>query len=501
MKIRSRKARLIKEARNELRRQLEQLTDQELIKVSPLNRTRRATNPPHPRQKVFLDLNCEEALYGGACGGGKTHALLLFLLGPIAYPGYSGIYFRRTYSQLGKSNDSVMTKAIELFVPLGGKYKSSERKWYFPSGATIEFGHLPHESSVQDYQGQAYHRIAFDELTQFSETQYTYLFSRLRKRADVSYALAVRAASNPGGPGHQWVKARFISPEAEKAIQQLESTQPSPENWLFQINPKRAFVPARLVDNPSLDIGDYMDRMQTQLSPMLRQRLLNGDWSAVEDAAIKPDWLRYYEMQGAYLIPKDVSNNRITTIEEMSCKRFATIDTAGTSEQRAQENKGKPASYSVVQIWEYCSKTRYLFLRHVWRKRVAWNDLKNLVPQVLQKWRPSKVLIENAHFGVPLKSELAGFQVELVNSVPTGMQRSTGKTGKLERATTLLNCLEEGRVFLPQFNNEWLYDLETEWLSWTGQEDETSDQIDTASYAARHVDKKNEIKSWGGVIH
>jgi hypothetical protein len=62
-----------------------------------------------------------------------------------------------------------------------------------------------------------------------------------------------------------------------------------------------------------------------------------------------------------------------------------------------------------------------------------------------------------------------------------------GRTGKLERATTLLNRLERGAVFLPRHNNSWLPDLEAEWLTWTGLADETADQIDAAAYAARHV--------------
>jgi hypothetical protein len=38
--------------------------------------------------------------------------------------------------------------------------------------------------------------------------------------------------------------------------------------------------------------------------------------------------------------------------------------------------------------------------------------------------------------------------------------------------------------------------LEAEWLSWTGLDDETSDQIDAAAYAARHAEK-SAIVSWG----
>src|SRR4029079_7529769 len=198
---------------------LENMTDEYVASWSPLAAQAARALQPHPRQAEFLGLNCEEALYGGAAGGGKTEALLLWLAQGITVPGYSAVFFRRTYAQLAKSNDSPLTKSHDLFRPLGGKYKDSDDRWKLHSSDAIEFGHLQHEMSVMDYQGPAYHRVAFDELTQFSEAQYTYLFSRMRMRKDFPVRMGVRAASNPGGPGHSWVKARFITSEAEKVIQ------------------------------------------------------------------------------------------------------------------------------------------------------------------------------------------------------------------------------------------------------------------------------------------
>ncbi len=462
---------------------LENLTDEELLKLSPLGTTKNRS--PHPRQADFLGLKCEEALYGGAAGGGKTEALLMWLAEGVNVPGYSAIFFRRTYAQLIKSNDSPVTKSHELFKPLGGKYKASEYRWNFPSGASIEFGHLQHEQSVMDYQGPAYHRVAFDELCQFSEAQYTYLFSRMRMRKDFPVRMGVRAASNPGGPGHAWVKARFITAEAERAIQDLGPFQPSPRRLIFWPARDRAFVPARVADNPSLDIEDYIQRMQANLPPVLRERLLNGDWSIVEDAIIRLDWLRYYEALGDMIRAFDGNGQARWNIDARQCQRFATVDTAGTSAQKAAERRGKPPSWSVCQIWDYWPQTGFMFLRHVWRDRVHWEGLKAGVRRTLEEWRPHRVLIENAHHGPPLASELKGFHTELLSTCPGGVRGDSGRPGKLERATKLLNKLEKGEVFLPRYNNQWLPDLESEWLAWTGLEDETSDQVDAAAYAAR----------------
>ena len=227
-------------------------------------------------------------------------------------------------------------------------------------------------------------------------------------------------------------------------MQSLGAYQASPPGLLFWPAPDRAFVPARVADNPSLDIEDYVGRMRTQLPPVLRQRLLNGDWSVVEDAAIRLDWLRYYDMRGEMLQPMNADGKIIDVVDCRECQRFATVDTAGTSKQKAAERKGKPPSWSVCQIWDYWSKPRFLFLRHVWRDRVAWDGLKSAVRHTLTEWQPKRVLIENAHHGPPLASELASFHTELVSPVPAGARGEEGKPGKLERATQLLNMLEKG---------------------------------------------------------
>lgn len=482
----------------QIRKAFEQVTDAELLRLSPLAAYGRLPVNPHARQKEFLNLKCEEALYGGACGGGKTQALLMYLAEGVTHAEYSGIFFRRTLTQLQKSNDSPITKSHALYRPLGGKYNASKYRWTFPSGATIEFGHLPFEGSELNYQGPAYHRVAFDELTQFSEHQYTYLFSRMRMRKEFPVRMGIRAASNPGGPGHTWVKNRFVTSAAIKSIQSTSYNEPSPKNFIFWMNPDRAFVPARVADNPSLDIEDYIARMRNNLSVILRQRLLNGDWSAVEDAVIKPEWFRYYTMQDELIQLLDKNERCVLSIGTRNCVRFATIDTAGTSKDKADQRKGREASWSVVQIWEsnWRDSSPCLILRDTWRDQVDWAGLKLAAQRILSKWSPSEVLIENAHFGPALRQELNNFRVSLLSPIPHVTRGEGGAPGKVERATPLLNLLEKGKVYFPLGNNTWLPDLIDEFTAWEGVEGEVCDQIDAAAYAARHraVDPRGPVR-------
>jgi hypothetical protein len=462
---------------------------------------------PTPRQTDFLNLKCDEALYGGAAGGGKSVALLMWLAEGVHIPGYSGIIFRRTYKQLTKSNDSLVGISMRLYPALGGRWNGTDKQWRFPSGpnadnpyiggAIIEMGALEHEMSVLDYQGPAYHRVAWDELTQFTESQYDYIVSsRIRRVRGFPISMGSRAGSNPGGPGHDWVLGRFITEEAMAFIDTLKPREPSPTGMVFYTPEGRAFVPARLADNPHMDDEDYARRLAGFKNPVTRERLANGDWRIREDSVINPLWLRSFDTRGDYLLPlatdRKPAGDQVSEVD-LAPWRFATIDTAGTSKQKALESKGKPHSWSVCAIYDYWPLKDLLFLRHVWRQRVAWEDLKAGVIATLKAWDCRRADIENAHFGGPLAQEiqnaLPGTSTSLVGPVIGGMTGQSGDGAKLERATAsgLLTRLEAGKFFLPVDDPAWKAEFEGELLRWTGLPDETADQIDVASYGCYHV--------------
>lgn len=206
-----------------------------------------------PQQAAFLLLTDDEALYGGAAGGGKTDALLMGALQDVEVPGYSAMLFRRTFPEL-RMPDSLLDRADVWLHGTDAHWSGLRSTWYFPSGARVTFGYLQHDADKHRYQSAAFQYIGFDELTTFTEAQYTYLFSRLRKPEGMPVRLRMRAGSNPGGPGHDWVRQRFLV-----------------EN--------RTFIPARLEDNPFLDREAYMASL-AKLDPVTRRQLLEGDWEA-----------------------------------------------------------------------------------------------------------------------------------------------------------------------------------------------------------------------------
>lgn len=250
--------------------------------------------------------------------------------------------------------------------------------------------------------------------------------------------------------------------------------------------------------------ADYRANLM-HLPPVTRERLMNGDWTVAESLQIPETWFRYYSLAGDMLrvIPIDNKPPACSPVNFRSLQRFATIDTAGTSRDKAEESRGKPPSWSCIGIWDYWRATDLLCLHHVWRERVAWNELKARTPQILNAHNCRSVDIENAHVGQPLADELTGkgFQVNLVGPTLPGM--ADGWRGaKLERAIAsgLLERLEAGKLLLPQTNQHqpWLPLFEGELTAWSGSPDETCDQIDMSSYACWRV--KNGTQAWGGVI-
>ncbi len=218
---------------------------------------------PTPKQTEFLCLTCREALYGGAAGGGKSDALLMAALQFADVSHYNAIIFRRTYADLALP-EALMDRAQEWLGGTKAHWNSLKHIWTFPSGATLTFGNLEHEQDKFRYQSAEFQYIAFDELTQFTETQYRYLFSRLRRLEETYLPLRMRSASNPGNIGHDWVKRRFLT-EGEAH--------------------GRVFIPARLPDNPYLDQQKYIESLN-QLDPITRRQYLEGDWTARHGGSI-----------------------------------------------------------------------------------------------------------------------------------------------------------------------------------------------------------------------
>ncbi len=241
-------------------------------------------------QTEFLAASEQEVLYGGAAGGGKSYGLLADPMRYFDNPNFNGIILRRTNDELRE----LLWKSQELYPKAfqGAKWQEKKSQWTFPSGAKLWLTYLERDQDVLRYQGQAFTYIAFDELTQYaSPFAWTYMRSRLRT-TDQTLPIYMRGTTNPGGPGHGWVKKMFIDPApANKKFiaKDLDSGNDLvyPEGHARAGEPlfHRRFIPASLYDNPYLTEDGAYEANLLSLPEMQRRQLLEGDWGVADGAA------------------------------------------------------------------------------------------------------------------------------------------------------------------------------------------------------------------------
>lgn len=301
-------------ARADLGRVREQRLDETMKVVRPI-----VPHEPSLRQREFLALDAEEACYGGAAGGGKTDCAVIGALQYIDVPEYSAVIFRRhetDFAMPGSPLDLCRTWLRDSGYP--ARWDQKFHGFRFPSGATLHFGFAQTlKQMTEKYQGPNFQYIAFDELTQWTEPMYQYMFSRLRRLKKTVVPLRMRGYTNPGNSGHAWVKRRFVTnarhtltgTDARDDIKAFRNgvalpvpavyvSPPSDEAMALARESGNApqgayFVPAFLKDNPGLDIAGY-ERQLLRLDPVTRAQLKNGDWDVISSGNFfKAEWFRF----------------------------------------------------------------------------------------------------------------------------------------------------------------------------------------------------------------
>lgn len=234
-------------------------------------------------QTALLECPVFEVFYGGARGGGKTEASLGDWLQHSAEYGEGavGIFVRRKLTQLAE----VIARSKQIFSKLGAKYQEQQKTWTMANGARLKFVYLERDSDAEEYQGHNYTRLYIEELTNFpSAAPINKLRATLRSATGVP--VGMRLTGNPGGPGHNWVKARYIDPNP-KGFQILREEEEIEVDGVKQtVMLDRVFIPSKIGDNVLLMRNDptYILRLRQSGSEALVKAWLEGNWDIVDGA-------------------------------------------------------------------------------------------------------------------------------------------------------------------------------------------------------------------------
>lgn len=271
-------------------------------------------SPQAGPQTALLTCPLPEICYGGARGGGKTDGVLGEWCSHAAEYGENaiGLMVRRQRTELVET----MERSKLIYTPLGATFNESSKMWTFPNGARLRFAYLERDSDANGYQGHSYTRVYVEEAGNFPiPTPIFKLMGTLRSGAGVPCKIILTC--NPGGPGHQWVKARYIDP-APTGYQPIEESFVNP--WTHEkVIRARIFIPSFVTDNKFLG-GDYVATLQQVGNDNLVKAWLLGDWNIVEGAffdrwshanVVRPfeipqDWLRFRAADWGFSAPFSV---------------------------------------------------------------------------------------------------------------------------------------------------------------------------------------------------
>ena len=428
---------------------------------------------PNPGPQTLLG-SCPvwDVLYGGARGGGKTDGLLgdasmrsLYIAswkgrrapcGSVMLPDahFRGLFVRRTYDEL----DEAVARSHEILGPLGAEWRASRYTWRLPWGGFLKMRYLAADRDAARYQGHSYNWLGIDEAGNFpSPEPIAKLTATLRDRNGVP--ARKRMSANPGGPGHSWLKADYVTP-ADPFTPHLD-----PATGLT-----RVYIPSRLSDNPALTANDplYATRLRGSGPAWLVQAWLNGDWDvAPEGGIIKLAWLQKWQS-----VPQPP-------------ERYMVVQSWDTAYK-----PGQHADPSVCTTWAVTTTGYYLL--DVFRERVTYPKLRQAAIELANRWQPDAILVEDKASGQSLVQELRETtRLPIVAIQPDG--------DKVTRALAVTSTMESGQVWIPE-RAPWLLDYELE-LSMFPTKGVHDDQVDSTTqflaWAVRHAYRELKAYSSG----
>lgn len=273
--------------------------------------------PQEGPQKALVDCPIYEVFFGGARGGGKTDSALgSRAIRALKYGHlFNAVFFRRELPNL----DDAIERSKEIYGPIGGVYNEQKKTWRMPGGGRLRFRPLERVEDAGKYQGQNLTDVIIEEAGEFpSQAPIMRLHGVLRSAHGVPTQMGL--TGNPGGPGHGWLKERYISP--------APPLTPISEKIVWKgrtFTRERVFIPSKVSDNHILMVTDpdYIANLHMVGSPELVRAWLEGDWDAIEGAYFGEFQRSKHVYPGRIELPSDWA--RIRAMDWGSARPFCVL--------------------------------------------------------------------------------------------------------------------------------------------------------------------------------
>lgn len=247
--------------------------------------------------------------YGGAAGGGKTDLALGF----AATKHYRSIIFRRVFPLLeaieARSREIINREGVSR---ISDTYNESLHRWELENGAIIRFAAIQRERDKQNYQGRPYDFYAFDEATEFTETQFRFVTGWNRSTRPGQTCRVLLTFNPPMDDGGEWV-VNYFAPWLDETysnpakdgelrwyamLDGKETEVKHDKAFRYKgetITPKsRTFFHAKLSDNPILEKTGYSSTIDAMPEPL--RSIMRGNFNARKTTdpfqIIPTDWVR-----------------------------------------------------------------------------------------------------------------------------------------------------------------------------------------------------------------
>ena len=252
---------------------------------------------PGPQKMAYNSL-ADELFYGGQAGGGKSD----LMMGLAIEEHHMSLLLRRTNKEASK-----FIKRLADIIGTRDGWNGQLATFTLPDGKIIETGGCQLEDDRQKYKGDPHDLIGFDEISDFSETQYRFIIGWNRSTRKGQRKRVVAAGNPPTRPEGMWVVkywGAWLDPSHPNPAKDgelrwytniggtdMEVDGPGPHVVPGEEKPifarSRTFIRAELDDNPDLEESGY-DSVLASLPSGLRQAYRDGRFDIVlEDDAFQ----------------------------------------------------------------------------------------------------------------------------------------------------------------------------------------------------------------------